>query len=439
MFFPVALILFAQLRATLPDPAADALVAKALANTPEVASARASAEAAKLRIVPLSTLPDPFISTSYQNEGRSLSLGSQQGSFIGLMLSQTFPWRGKLRLAGQAAEKEAQAIESGAVGRAALTIEARVRNAFYDLALARTVDKIVDERQTAAQQIEQTVRQRYAAGLGVQQDVLRAQVELARVGELKAAQQAAIVARSAELQRLAGAAGDATVPAIAPVPPANDLVAATIARSPEAAAAQANIESSQIAVAAARKNFYPDLTVTAGSMYRGNFEMGPMGTVGVGFSVPLWIEKRQQNLVAAAEATVHARTADRESIARDLDVRTRERVAQLAAANDIAAIYRDKILPLDQVSLDSALASYEAGKVPFITVLDALNTVYSDRVTYASRLAEAAKWRVAIDEASLQPTAMGGGASMSASSTSMTTSTPAAASPSSGTATTAMR
>ncbi|HSP33541.1 MAG TPA: TolC family protein, partial [Thermoanaerobaculia bacterium] len=316
-----------------------------------------------------------------------------------------------------------------------LSIEARVRNAWYDLALARAVEKVVDERQTAAQQIEETVRHRYAAGLGVQQDVLRAQVELARVGELKATQQAAIASATAQLNRLAGTTGEATLPATDAIPSEADLISAAVAHSPEAAAAQANIEGSRIGVAAAKKNFYPDLTVNAGSMYRGNFEMGPMWQVGVGFSVPLWTERRQQNLLASAQATVNARTADRDVIVRELELRTRERIAQLTAANGIAAIYRDKILPLDQVSLESALASYEAGKVPFITVLDALNSLYSDRVTYASRLAEAAKWRVAIDEASLQPTAMSGGPAMSAGATSMTSTTPTSASPASGAAT----
>ncbi|HSP34405.1 MAG TPA: TolC family protein, partial [Thermoanaerobaculia bacterium] len=174
MFFPVVLVLFAQLRATLPDPGVDALVAKAVASTPEIASARATARAAQLRVTPAATLPDPFISTTYQNDGRALSLGSAEGSFLGLMASQTVPWPGKLRLAGKAAQSEARAIEAGNIGRAELSIEARVRNAWYDLALARAVDKVVDDRQTAAGQIEQTVRQRYAAGLGVQQDVLRA-------------------------------------------------------------------------------------------------------------------------------------------------------------------------------------------------------------------------------------------------------------------------
>jgi hypothetical protein len=78
----------------------------------------------------------------------------------------------------------------------------------------------------------------------------------------------------------------------------------------------------------------------------------------------------------------------------------------------VAKLYRDQILPLDELSLESALASYQAGKVPFITVLDALNAVFNDRVLHAGRLAESAKWRVAIDEASLQPTSMSAGPAM---------------------------
>ena len=95
-----------------------------------------------------------------------------------------------------------------------------------------------------------------------------------------------------------------------------------------------------------------------------------------------------------------------------MELRTRERIAQLNSANDIAAIYNDKILMLDQLSYESALMSYQAGKVPFITVFDAVNSLYSDRASYLGRLAEAAKWRVAIDEGSLQATAMNGAPAM---------------------------
>ena len=133
-------------RATLPDPVLDRLVAEALASTPEIASARAAVEAARRRITPAATLPDPFLGTTYQNDGNDLSLGESEDSFVGLMVSQPLPWPGKLSLAGRTAESEASELEAGLVGRRQLAIEARVRNAWYDLAIARAIDRIIEDR-----------------------------------------------------------------------------------------------------------------------------------------------------------------------------------------------------------------------------------------------------------------------------------------------------
>lgn len=401
-----------QLRLAPDDPAADRLVSEALQKTPEIDAARAALEAARRRVEPARTLPDPSASFTYQNDGRALSLGNAEGSFVGLMLSQPLPWPGKLALAGRAAASEAKEIEAGPLNRAALTVEARVRNAWYDLVLARALDRLIEERRETARQIEATTRDRYAAGLAVQQDVLRAQVELARIDEQKAAQRAAIASRLAELNRLLGRPQDAALdaaaelPATAPLPSTESIVAGALARSPESASARQGIESGTLRVELAKKNFLPDFVVSAGSMYRGNFEMGPMWQAGVGVSIPLWINKRQQNQLAEAQARVAEETAQRDAVGRELELRTRERIAQLESANDVAALYRDKVVPLDELSYESALASYRAGKVPFIAVFDAVNTLYSDRASYLGRLAEAAKWRVAIDEAALPPTAM---------------------------------
>jgi outer membrane protein TolC len=437
-----------SVRATLPDPALDVLVSTAIQNTPELAAARAALEAARRRVQPARTLDDPSLSTTYQNDGRAISLGKAEGSFIGLMLSQPIRWPGKLTLAGQTAESEAREVESGTLGRAGLMIEARVRNAWYDLILARAIDRLVEERRDTARQIEATTRDRYAAGLGVQQDILRAQVELARIDELKATQRAVITNRLAELNRLLGLPQDSARDTPADLPRTAELsstatwVASTFSRSPEAAGARQGIETGRLRVQIAKKNFLPDFVVSGGSMYRGNFPMGPMWQVGVGVSLPVWANKRQQNQLAEAQARVAEQTAQTDVVGLELELRTRERIAQLQTANEVATLYREKIVPLDQLSYESALASYSAGKVPFITVFEAVNALYGDRATYLGRLAEAAKWRVAIDEASLQPTSMSGAPSMSSSSTAasgMGAQAPASSSSPSKSASTSMR
>jgi outer membrane protein TolC len=376
---------FAQpLRLTPDDPAADGLVSEALRKTPELDAARATLEAARRRVEPARTLPDPMASLNFQNDEQVV------------MLSQPLPWPGKLALAGKATASEVRELEIGSLDRATMTIEARVRTAWYDLVLARALDRLIEERRETATQIEATTRDRYAAGLAVQQDVIRAQVELARVDELKSEQRAAIAGRLAELNRLLGRPHDAALetaaelPAIAPLPPIESIVAGALTRSPESAAARQGIETGRLRVDLAKKNFLPDFVVSGG--------VGTMWQVGVGVSLPLWQNKRQRNQLAEAEARVAEQTAQTDLVARELELRTRERIAQLESANEVAALYRDKVIPLDELSYESALASYRAGKVPFITVFDAVSALYGDRASYLARLAEAAKWRVAIDE-----------------------------------------
>jgi outer membrane protein TolC len=391
------------LRLAPPDQTADALVAEALAKAPEVTAVRATAEAAKRRVEPAGTLPDPMGTFTFQNEGWSAG---------GLMLSQPVPWPGKLTLASRAAESEAREIVAGPVSRAERTIEARVRNAWYDLLQARAVDRVIDEGRATTTQIESTTRERYAAGLAVQQDVLRAQIEIARIDELKRNQQATIAMKTAEINRLLGRPQDAPIVASADlplpsaVPGAESVLASVVAQSPEVAAARQGIETNRLNADLARKNFLPDFVVSGGSMYRRSPEMDPMWQVGVSVSIPAWIDRRQRNQVAEAEARVTARSAEADVIAQQLELRTRQRLAQLAASDDVVALYRDRILALDELSLESAMASYTAGKVPFVTVLDALNALYNDRAAYRARLAESAKWRVAIDEASLDSTSV---------------------------------
>lgn len=437
-----------QVRLTPADPVADRLVAEALLKTPEIDAARAAVESAQRRIEPARTLPDPSASLTYQNDGRALSLGTAEGSFAGLMLSQPLPWPGKLVLAGQATASEARELEAGTLNRTALTIEARVRNAWYDLVLARSLDRLIEERRETARQIESTTRERYAAGLAVQQDVLRAQVELARIDEPKASQRAVIAGRLAEINGLLGRPQDQALdtpgglPGIGAIPSTAGIVASALARSPEAAAAQQGIETGKLRVKMAKKNFLPDLVVNAGSMYRGNFEMGPMWQVGVAVSLPIWINRRQENQLAEARARVAEQTARTDVIGRELELRTRERIAQLEAANEVATLYGETLVPLDQLSYESALASYQAGKVPFVTVFDAVNALYADRASHLGRLAESAKWRVAIDEAALQPTAMGAPSMPSgggAAASGMSSKAPASSGSSSASAMTSMR
>jgi outer membrane protein TolC len=180
--------------------------------------------------------------------------------------------------------------------------------------------------------------------------------------------------------------------------------------SPELAALAHGIEADQSRVALTKKAFLPDFVASGGPMYRGGLD--PMWQVGLGITLPIHVGSRQQPRLAAARAELRSAESLYSSAGLELEFRTRERFQSLEAALRVGRLYREGILPTDELSLESAIASYRTGRVPFITVLEALNTRYADRALYLRRLADAEKWRVAIDEMDLRGTGgMAGAAS----------------------------
>ena len=395
-----------EARVSSTDPVLDKLVAEALEKNPEVAGAAASVESAELRVGSARTLPDPSLSFNYQNDGKSPSLGKQEMTFLGAMFSQPLPWPGKLKLAGEEAQSRAEEAREGTLGRARLTVEARVRRVYYDYLLARDQLELIEDRSRSWRQIADIVRERYAVGIGVQQDVLRSQVEVLRLDEARAEQTAQIASRRAELDRIVGRPQDAEIETEAhlsfraEVPELPSLLQKIHETSPELAGLSRSIEAARLRVSLAKKNFLPDFVASGGPMYRGGLD--PMWQVGLGISLPIYTGSRQRPLLASAQADMRTEEARASSIRQELEFRTRERVESLTAVLKIARLYTEGVLPVDQLSLESAIASYRSGKVPFVTVLEALNTMYADRVLLLTRLAEAEKWRVSIEEADLQ-------------------------------------
>lgn len=388
------------------DPVLAALVREAMDRNPDVVAARATVDAARQRPAQARALPDPMLSATYTNDGWGPSLGGMPMTTLALMGSQELPWPGKRELRGKLAEREADQAEPQ-LQRVRLSLEAQVRRAYADLLLSRQVLELVAEQGNVWQQIEGVARARYAVGQGAQQDVLRAQIELTRVEQLRTEQALEAEVRLAELNRLAARPADTPLetPARIRLGPGGEGLDAELERalekSPELQAVAATIERERLAVALARKEFKPDFTVQGGYMNRGGLD--PMWQAGIGITLPVNKKKR---IAAVAEAEARLRGAEQqvESIRLLLRFRTQERLAQLRSAESLVALYEKGIVPQDEMSVEAAVANYQAGKVPFLAVLESLATLYSDRTTQLQLLAAHTKTRAGLEEASLEPT-----------------------------------
>ena len=130
-----------------------------------------------------------MLSVVYTNDGWSPSLGTQDMTTLAFMGSQELPWPGKRRLRGDVAVLEADAVEQQ-LERVRLGVAADVKRAYYGLVLSRELLELVREQEQLWKQIEGVARARYAVGQGAQPDVLRVQIEVTRVEQLRTEQEA---------------------------------------------------------------------------------------------------------------------------------------------------------------------------------------------------------------------------------------------------------
>ncbi|HSM92044.1 MAG TPA: TolC family protein [Anaeromyxobacteraceae bacterium] len=413
----------AAAQASAPDdPLLERLVAESLAARPELRQARERARAERERVPQAGALPDPTLSLGLQNDGfDGLQIGKMEGSYYQVMLSQGLPWPGKRGLRTDVAQLAADAADAG-VERVRLTTEADVRRGYLDLLLVRDRLALLDRLEAIWKDSSAVAQARYGAGEGAQSDVLRAQLELNRLRQRRWALQSDERVRVQALNRLRAHPLDEPIATTArvgdlplPAPVAADAgFADAAARSPELRQARLEAASGEAGVTLARRDRWPDLSVSAGIMPRGALD--PMWQAGVSVSLPVWAWRKQGRAVAESEARASAGASGAAAVEQVLRQRVAERASALAAALDSVKLYREGLLVQSKATAESTLAQYRVGRVTFASVLDANAGYVADEEGLLFALADALRIGIASAEVSLAPGAAGAPGAIGAAS-----------------------
>ncbi len=391
---------------------------------PLIAAARASARAAAAMVPGARRPPDPQLQLGWMNyalpDVRPMDgLGMTQ-----LQAMQMLPLNGKLRLAGEAASARADASAARVAG-ASFDLRARSAMAFYDLyATDGALDAARDTRRLLVD-VAAIAARMYEVGGGRQADVLRANVELARMDEdiiRMGAMRSAMAARLNALQ-LAPDSAAVAEPAIprfpAVAPPLDSLTRLADAGRPMLRAAAQDVRAAESRAELARREIWPDLQLGV-QLGRQGGAMGPqtMGSLMVGASVPVFAGSRQLKMREEADAMRAMADADLASMRADTHGAIAEALANLTRARRLATLYRKSVLPQAEATVTSSLAAYRVGDVNLMTLLDAQMTLNRYRQELFTLEADEGKaWaelemltgRVLVDARTAQPLRRTGG------------------------------
>lgn len=401
------------------DPQLRQLVTQALEQRPEVARVRAQIGAEKQRVPQSHVLPDPTLSVGIQNDGFSgIQIGKMESSWLFVVASQTFPWFGKRDARAELAALGGQDAQLDLL-RTLLSVTADVERGYLDLLLVRAQLGQLAKLEQLWQQSEAIVRVRYQTGEVAQSDLLRAQLERARLKQRRWALESEERRRLAVLNRLRGhdmgesIATDKVVSDL-PDPVIGDVEQEALtaeAASPELKKAQLGGAEADRRVDLAKKERFPDVTVSAGLMPRwGNFDT--MWQAGVSLNLPVWSVHKQAHLIAENQARGSAARSGAEAVRQLLRQRVRERIETLRSLVDANRLYRGGLLTQSEATVSSTLLQYQVGRVAFASVLEALAGYLGDVNSYLESVAAAQRIAIAEREISLEAPVASAGSAM---------------------------
>lgn len=365
----------AQPAVPLPTPLGIADVPRlARERRAEVVAAKERSFAAEQRPSIVSALEDPMVSPSIDHW--PFGMGTAD---VSVAIEQRFPLSGVRGYRRRAAQADAQRLRSDQ-DRTILDVELDAVSAFLMLYERRGMIRILEEQRGLAKQLVAATNARYRSGGGPQADVLRAEMELARVEAGFKSVEAETRAAESMLNASLGRPTSLSIPELAYAPPSTEppalstVVQAAFEGRPELRAGAAEIGRAEAEIDVMRSMYAPMAMVRVGTAYTMAEGTGAMLMVGI--SVPLWRSSLRAG-VSEAEAMARMARADLEAMRRMTEGQAAVAREELAAARAQLLSLRDDVLPRAKQAVAPSLSGYASGQLPLVAVVEAIRMLWS--------------------------------------------------------------
>jgi outer membrane protein TolC len=358
----------------------DACIESALANNPEIATARKKWDAARNKIPQARALDDPMVGVDVERSGTT-----RFGTFTDneWMISQTVPWFGKRDLRGR--------VETGAAKQAemdwrmkTLEVVAMVKQAYYDLWQADGELEVNERNQELMRQFVEVARARYETGKASQSDLIRAQNELARLSEDRVdrvrMQQQALAELNRLLRRAPGTpveiGPEVTAPVLELGVTLERLQAAAEDRPELLGIREGAVHSAEAALALAKKSYYPDVQFRVEArQYNGRSGIQEYDT-GVFINFP-WLNRgKYKAAVDEARANLDASRDELDAMRSRTAAEVKKLYDGIHTMHHHYDLYVEKLIPQQRLAVEAARAAYETGAGGFLDVLDARRMLF---------------------------------------------------------------
>ncbi|MGB2804837.1 MAG: TolC family protein [Candidatus Zixiibacteriota bacterium] len=375
----------------------DSLVAQTLRANPDLAAAKLRYQAFEAKVPQAGSWPDPMFKTVFSNlPTDSWAMDRTPMSGIELMFTQKIPFPGKLGLKKDATRSMAHKTREEYESAEDFVISELKQN-YYRLVLLERSIEITEKNKVLLENFARIAQTRYSVGKGVQQDVLKAQVEVSKMmdklislEEMNKTVRAKInVLLDREPQHSLGETEELTFRRLDYTE--EELQNLAVGSNPALKGMGFSVEASRSAYRLSRREYLPDFTFSVSYRLREEVEMDPVRGVNffsasAGINVPLYFWSKQRKKVQEKELNLESARQKYEGKENNLKFNVSRLFYSLSKYTQEVELYRSAILPQARQSLESARSGYQVDKVDFLTLLNNQLTLYKYEIAYHQAL-----------------------------------------------------
>ncbi len=399
--FPVAFMLVMVLCLSVAwaddGPASlEELLVEADQHNPELQAAREQAEMVGHTVDQATSLDDPMLGLGVINIPiDELDAESTPMSGVTLTLSQKFPFPGKLAARGEMAKEKTRWYRK-AYEDARLKLRQQVKDAWYLLLFQRQAIELTEQNIDLLDDFNRLTETRYKVGKGLQQNVLKAQLERSKLFDSLLTLEQREETTLAGLNRLVGRETFSPL-AQQPIPELSrtdyslkDLQAGAQQKRPLFDAYRSLISKFEAQSRLAELDYKPDFNLWIGYRLRDN-DLADGGSdfisSGVTLNLPVRLNRRR---AAVAEADSGLRMAHKRfnNFRLQVELSIHQALARMQASAKLTDLYKTGIIPQADQTFQATLAAYQVDKVDFLDLLDSLLTLYRYEIDYYRALTD---------------------------------------------------
>jgi outer membrane protein TolC len=368
-----------------------ALVQEALKKNPAVQSTFRQVKALRHRVPQARTLPDPTLGVGWAGNITPFSVQTgDPSSYRGITAGQMLPYPGKLKLQGQIADREAEAAywDYESVRR---RVVADLKTAYYDYAFYTKAIETTKRNKDLLDKLSKISEARYRVGKGVQQDVLKSQVEISLVEQRLTMLEQQLRTAQAKINTLLFRDPEAVLPPPTALEPVKleysleQLYQLALAQDTGVQREQRMVERNQYATNLAKKSYYPDFAV--GYMFQQRPAMPDMNGFTVTVNVPVFYKSKQREAVRESTEQLISAEQSKDNRKTELFFAVKEQYLMAKSSERLFQLYSQGVVPQSSLALESSMSAYQVGNVDFLTILSNFTTVLDYEVNYYRELA----------------------------------------------------